>query len=325
MSAQAGTTLDSTRRDTALSVEQLWLRHIELGGSATLGQLHDYLSSDASVPAPHHDLIAHALNERLWELDRNAVVRYADLPTPGVSELRAHLYGAPPIARVRAPTCSVVIPTLNEAKNLSAVLKALPDDIDEIVIVDGRSTDNTVAVARACRPDVKVVLQDGTGKGNALACGFRAVTSDITVMLDGDGSTDPGEIPRFVAALVAGADFAKGSRFTAGGGSADMTFFRRMGNRMFTGLVNLVWRVHYTDLCYGYAAFWTTQRRVVEADCNGFEVETLMNIRAAASELKVVEVPSFEELRLHGTSNLRVVRDGMRVLRTILAELLRPT
>ena len=222
------------------------------------------------------------------------------------------------------PTISVVIPTLNEAENVRHVLERVPPEVTEIIVVDGHSTDNTVSVATTVRPDARILFQDGKGKGNALACGFRAATGDITVMLDADGSTDPAEIPRFVGALVNGFDFAKGTRFVTGGGSADITPLRRLGNRGLTALVNLIWRVNYSDLCYGYNAFWTRNLASVFADCSGFEVETLMNIRLAASGIKVVEVPSFEANRRHGTSNLNVRRDGARVVRTILAEWLRP-
>lgn len=233
--------------------------------------------------------------------------------------------GAPHgVMPTKAPTVTAVIPTLNEAENLPYVLNRLPADVTEVIIVDGHSTDNTVAVAKACRPDVRIVYQDGKGKGNALACGFRASTGDITVMLDADGSTDPAEIPRFVATLTNGYDFAKGSRFVTGGGSADITRLRRLGNRLLTGAVNRIWNVDYSDLCYGYNAFWTRCLRSLQAYSTGFEIETLMNIRVAVSGVKVAEVPSYEQLRRHGTSRLNVFRDGSRVLRTILAEWVRP-
>lgn len=233
----------------------------------------------------------------------------------------------PTIAAINAarlhPTVSVVIPTLNEAQNLPYVLERLPAWIDEVIIVDGHSTDGTVDVALRFRPDATIVLQDGKGKGNALAWGFKAATGDITVMLDADGSTDPAEIPRFVAALTNGYDFAKGTRFVTGGGSDDITPLRRFGNWGITTLVNRIWGVRYSDLCYGYNAFWTKSMPWV-ADCKGFEVETLMGIRIAASKVKVVEVPSYEANRRSGVSNLKAGRDGARVLRTILAEWLRP-
>src|SRR6202011_3132653 len=107
---------------------------------------------------------------------------------------------------------SVVIPALNDAANLPHVLTRIPAFIDEVVLVDGHSIYDTVAVARQIRPDIRIVIQDGRGKGNALACGFAAAMGDIIVMLDADGSTDPAEIPAFVGALLAGHDYAKGSR-----------------------------------------------------------------------------------------------------------------
>ena len=218
------------------------------------------------------------------------------------------------------PTVSVVIPAKNEARNLPMVLGSLPEWVDEVVLVDGHSADETIAVARQCRPDIKVVTQPGKGKGDALLAGFKACTSDIVVMMDGDGSTPGSEIVRFVAALVAGADFAKGSRFANSGGSDDITVGRRLGNRIFSGLVNLAFGTRYTDLCYGYNAFWSEHLPDLYLDCGGFEIETVMNIRAAKAALRVQEVPSRERPRVHGKSNLHVVFDGWRILKAITAE-----
>ena len=223
-----------------------------------------------------------------------------------------------------AARVSVVMPTLNEADNLPHVFERMPAEVFEVILVDGNSTDGTVEVATQLWPRLRVITQSGRGKGNALTCGFWAATGDIIVMLDADGSTDPAEIPRFVAALLAGADFAKGSRFIAGGGSADITTLRRMGNWGLAKLVNQIWGGQYSDLCYGYNAFWRRHLPFITPDCEGFEVETLINIRAARACLRVHEVPSFEHDRRHGVSNLSARRDGMRVLRTILAERVRP-
>jgi glycosyltransferase involved in cell wall biosynthesis len=222
-----------------------------------------------------------------------------------------------------APRVSLVIPTLNEAANLPHVFARLPGDLHEVIVVDGHSTDDTVRVASMLRSDVRIVLQNGRGKGNALACGFAAATGDIIVMLDGDGSTDPAEIPRFVAALLHGADFAKGSRFISGGGSLDITLLRRVGNRSLNGMVNVLFGTSYTDLCYGYNAFWSRCLPVMSVTCPGFEVETMINVRIARAKLAVVEVPSREAERLSGVSKLRPFRDGWRVLKTIVRERLR--
>jgi glycosyltransferase involved in cell wall biosynthesis len=170
---------------------------------------------------------------------------------------------------------------------------------------------------------VRIVGQSKRGKGNALLSGFAACRGDIIVMLDADGSANPAEIPLFVEALRSGADFAKGSRFLDGGGSADITRVREMGNRALGVLVNLLYGTRYTDLCYGYNAFWARCLPHMNVDCDGFEVETLINIRVAKASLRVAEVPSFEESRIHGESNLNTFRDGFRVLRVILRERLR--
>lgn len=227
------------------------------------------------------------------------------------------------------PKVSVVIPALNEERNLPHVAARMPDDIDETVFVNGNSVDNTAEVARELWPDGIHVKQTRKGKGNALACGFAVASGEIIVMLDADGSTDPIEIPRYVDALTSGADFAKGSRFISGGGSADITMFRRFGNKGLNGLVNTLFSTKYTDLCYGYNAFWRHCLDVMNLPAihatsqqwgDGFEIETLINVRVAARGLKISEVCSYEQNRIHGASNLNAVSDGIRVLRTIRRE-----
>lgn len=232
------------------------------------------------------------------------------------------------------PTVSVVVPAKNEARNLEVVLPALPE-VHQIIVVDGHSVDDTIEVARTVRPGVEVISQTRKGKGNALACGFAAATGDIIVMFDADGSADPAEIERFVEALTAGADVAKGSRFVPGGGSDDLTLFRSTGNAFLNGITNLLIGTRYTDLCYGYNAFWSRlvpqlglpDHRTPGASPgspmlwgDGFEIETVLNCRFALMGAKITEVPSHEKLRIHGVSNLNAIRDGFRVLRTVLDE-----
>jgi glycosyltransferase involved in cell wall biosynthesis len=231
------------------------------------------------------------------------------------------------------PSVSVVIPALNEARNIPHVFAQMPADVYEVVLVDGFSVDDTVAIARELRPDVRVVAQTRQGKGNALACGFAAATGDIIAMVDADGSADPGEIPRFVAVLLDGADFAKGTRFAEGGGSSDITRLRSFGNYALTTFFNTCYGRNYTDLCYGFNVFWRRHLPVLGLDAtppqhdgngrlwgDGFEVETLIHVRVAKAGLVVAEVPSFEHSRIHGVSNLNAFRDGRRVLQTILTE-----
>src|SRR5438270_4224416 len=138
------------------------------------------------------------------------------------------------------PRISVVIPSRNEAQNLHYVLPSIPSIVSEVILVDGHSTDDTIAVAQQLMPAIYIIKQVGEGKGDALRSGFAACSGDIIVMLDADGSADPNEIPRFVEALVGGNDFAKGSRFIHGGGSNDITLLRSLGNYGLSRLVHLL-------------------------------------------------------------------------------------
>jgi glycosyltransferase involved in cell wall biosynthesis len=232
-----------------------------------------------------------------------------------------------------APRVSIVVPALNEALNLSVVLPLLPE-VHEVILVDGGSVDGSVAAARRALPGIITVRQTRKGKGNALAAGFAQVTGDIVVMFDADGSADPAEIERFVKALTDGADFAKGSRFIEGGGSSDITPIRRLGNLFLNSLFNIGFESSYRDLCYGYNAFWADMIPLLDLPDHtlppasngkmmwgdGFEIETVINCRFAASGARIVEVPSVEKLRLFGESNLHAVSDGLRVLKTLLTE-----
>jgi hypothetical protein len=102
-----------------------------------------------------------------------------------------------------------------------------------------------------------------------------------------------------------------------GGGSADLTHIRSLGNQALTGIVNLICQTRFSDLCYGYNAFWRDCLDFVDIDVTGFEVETRLMMMVASSGLVMVEVPSWEYNRVHGVSNLNAVRDGLRVLRSI--------
>jgi len=216
---------------------------------------------------------------------------------------------------------SVIIPCLNEAENLPHVLPFIPAWVHEVVLVDDHCTDDTVAVARGLRPDITVVVNHRTGgKGNALLAGAEVAAGDILVQVDADGSEDPREINGFVGALLAGADYAKGSRFIQGGGTSDMPPLRKWGNWVLVALVRVLFPgTKFTDLCYGYNAYW---KRVAPLllDAQGFEIETVMNLRAVRAGLRIHEVPSFEAERIHGEGKLLTFPDGWRVLRAIVRE-----
>lgn len=217
-------------------------------------------------------------------------------------------------------TVSVVIPTLNEEKNIAWVLERMPSIVDEVILADGHSTDRTVEVARAIRPDIVVLTQHCRGKGDAVRVAFGAASGDLIVMIDADGSMEPGEIHHFVTPLINGYDFVKGSRFLDGGGSADLTALRRIGSRALVRMVNSMFFVQFTDLCYGFCSFRRECLPALSLTAHGFEIETELVVHALKANLRIAEVPSTELPRRWGTSNLHAFRDGRRVLRTLIRE-----
>jgi hypothetical protein len=224
-----------------------------------------------------------------------------------------------------APAVSLVIPTLNEAANLPLVLPFIPMTwLHEVIIVDGRSTDDTVNVAKNLLPSVRIVIERKLGKGVAMQTGYRAALGDIIIVMDADGSNDPREIPRFIKLLIAGADFVKGSRFAAGGGTTDMPRVRKAGNRFFVLLVNLLFGCNFTDLCYGFHAFWRYCLDSFELDqINGFEIDTALYLQAVTEKLRITEAPSFEGYRFYGQGKLKTLPDGWKVMKTILRHWIR--
>jgi hypothetical protein len=219
-------------------------------------------------------------------------------------------------------TVSVIIPAKNEARNIAWVLERMPLSVDEVIVVDGSSTDRTIEVARAVRPDVVIISEPARGKGTAMRTGFEAARGIFVVVLDADGSMDPRDIDLYVEQLAAGADLVKGSRYMDGGGSTDLTMVRSLGNRALLFASNLIYRQSFTELCYGYMALRTSRIPELRLEATGFEIETEIVTKAVRHGLAVAEVPSRETPRISGESNLHAFRDGMRIVRTILREAL---
>jgi hypothetical protein len=257
------------------------------------------------------------------ELDRTTQPVRDGRPTLSLLRMRESFDGvsAESVSEVpKRQTVSVVIPALNEEKNIAWVLERMPSIVDEVILVDGHSSDRTVEIARAIRPDVVVLTQHCRGKGEAARVAFAAASGDLIVMIDADGSMEPGEIYRFATPLMNGYDFVKGSRFLAGGGSTDLTALRRIGSQLLVRMTNSMFLVHFTDLCYGFCSFRRECLPALALTAHGFEIETELAVRALKANLRIAEVPSTELPRRSGTSNLHTFRDGQRVLRTLIRE-----
>lgn len=219
------------------------------------------------------------------------------------------------------PGVSVIIPVLNEEENLRELLPEIREIMDgmgeeyEIIVVDGGSSDRSMEVARE---HGATVLSENVGKGNALITGFGKARGDIIVMMDADLSHRPKELLLMVDAIRIGYDAAFGSRFMVGGGTEDMEWYRKLGNRVFAAMVNIIFGSRYTDLCYGYKSFSRHALERLELGEKGFGIETEMAIEAARKGLRVIEIPSFEKKRWKGKGKLSTFRDGFKILATII-------
>jgi hypothetical protein len=239
-------------------------------------------------------------------------------PLPMQRQVGQAAVAAPVRRTFNGLTLSVVIPTLNEAENIEPVLRQLRR-FDDVILVDGMSTDGTVEAARRARPDVRVVQRPPRGKGDALRAGFAEATGDVIVIMDADGSMDPGEVEVFMATIALGFDLVKGSRMACGGGSHDLTAIRQAGNAALCRLANTLFHTHWTDLCYGYLAFRRDCLARMALTADGFEIESQILGHAAVAGMRIAEVPSVEMPRFAGESHLNARRDGTRILRAMLA------
>ena len=218
------------------------------------------------------------------------------------------------------PKISVLICTLNEADNINHVFPKIPGWVDELILVDGWSSDHTIEIAKSLYPNVKVIHQQRRGKGDALYLGVKYATGDIVVTLDADGATDPEYLPMFIEPLLAGYDFAKGSRFVLGA-PRNKPRHRIVGNWIITLTFNLLFWRKYTDLCSGYNAFWKNKlEHTYFWSRDGFENEPLINARIAKMGLKVKEVGYKDGGRLRGESKERSWRQGTKAIKSILRE-----
>ena len=229
---------------------------------------------------------------------------------------------------------SLIIPAMNESATLTTIIDSVPTYVDEIIVIDGRSKDNTFEIASNHPRVNKVLRQRSRGKGAALSLGFAMASCDLVAIIDADGSMDPAELKDFLN-MFPQAEIVKGSRSKKmGGTSADLTILRDLGNRVLTKLCNFWFKENWTDLAYGYAV---VDRKALgklglssydemgsvfghKSYGQGFEIEALIFCRSSKWGFRVLEVASAEHRRISGSSNLRAIRDGFRVLSAIIIE-----
>ncbi len=219
---------------------------------------------------------------------------------------------------VIAKVC-VIIPTMNEpaiSKVIDDTRKALRHFNAEIMVVD-KSVDDTARKAK--RSGAIVVTQDKIGYGNAYLLGFHnvSVDTDVVVMMDGDNTYDPYEIPLLIEPIInGGADIVLGNRFARMEEGA-MNARNKFGNRMITGTMNSLYRLNLKDSQSGFRALRKSALDIMEITSDGMPFASEMIIDARKKSLHIVEVPVTYRPRI-GEAKLNAYKDGSLIFTLII-------
>jgi glycosyltransferase (TIGR04182 family) len=211
----------------------------------------------------------------------------------------------------------VLIPTLNEEESIESVVKEFRAmGFDNILVVDGHSTDRTAALAKGA--GARVILQSGTGMGQALKEVFEKIDEEYILLIDGDGTYLPTESFRLLEPVLKGtADHVVGNRLgNANGGS--LKRLNMFGNRIINRFFVLIYRVHLEDILSGYRAFTSESIRMLDLSTPGFEIESEITIQSVKKGLRMYEVPITYMPRTAGAATkLHPFRDGLKIVLTI--------
>jgi dolichol-phosphate mannosyltransferase len=208
---------------------------------------------------------------------------------------------------------SVIIPTLNEEGAIGKVLEGIHKTLRqssltyEILVIDGNSHDSTREIATG--NGARVIVEKRRGKGIAMKTGFRIAEGDYVVMLDGDNTYDPNEIPKMLGPLINNeADVVLGKRIQQ---KDSMTKMNTFGNRIITHLIKNLYKIPVDDVCTGYWAFSkNVMKSLRNIEAVGFDLEACMLIKSARSGFVVSEVPVNYRQR-EGKAKLRPLQDGL--------------
>lgn len=218
---------------------------------------------------------------------------------------------------------SLIIPTKDESGVIGSVLKEVPRNIiDEIIIIDGHSADTTEEEAKAqlrLGKD-KFILQKKKGFGSALLQAFKIAKGGVVVIMNADGSHNPKDIPALLKKIGQGYEYVMASRYIKEGRSDDDTIVRFIGNRTLTFLTNLLYGVNVTDSLFFYTAITRKGFNKLHLSSPGFEFCIEMLIKANKAGLKFAEVPVIERRRFAGKSKVNALSAGWKVLMVILRE-----
>jgi len=221
-------------------------------------------------------------------------------------------------------TVSIVIPAKNEEGYIKQTIKGVSLYADEIIVVDGHSTDRTVEFARS--KGARIIYDNGKGKGAALRLASRAAKGDILVFIDADGSHDPKDIPKLISPILENkADLVMGSRMRGGSDelhSSFSEFIRLMGSAIITLTINFRFDQQLTDYQNGFRAIRKGVMNKIKTTENIFTIEQEMSIKCLKQGYRVAEVPTHEYRRVFGKSKIRVWKVAYRYVWCLIKNIL---
>lgn len=214
---------------------------------------------------------------------------------------------------------TVIIPTFNEVESIEKVLSQIPKDkVDEILVIDAPSFDGTAELVK--KTGYPLIIQEGKGFGRAIATGVKHAKGDVVVVLNGDGSQNPEDIPKLLEKIEQGYDLVLASRYLPEAGSDDDTLIHYIGNRFFTYLCNILYKTRISDSLYFFIAARKRVFEIIKPESPHFGYCIEIPIKAHQAGLKIAEIPSFERKRMGGKGKVSALSVGPKTLWTLLKQ-----
>ena len=231
-------------------------------------------------------------------------------------------FGTESIKQKVRDVTSIIIPCKNESDGIAHLIEEVKKYGNEVIIIDGHSTDGTYEIAK--RMGVKVIQDDGHGKGSGIRCGIEHVRNDIIVFIDADGSHAPEDIPKLVLPILENkSDMVIGSRMYGGSDEYELTidsFIRQVGSAFITLIINLRWKTNLSDIENGFGAIKTSVAKKLGLNAEWFDIEQEMVQKCLKKGYRIVEVPSHEYRRKWGKTKL-LTKNGYIFLFRLLRDI----